>query len=163
MSEEQSTRQELDSWAANKTAAIEIAGLARRSIALLSYDLEPQIYNTDEFIEAVRVVATSGRYAKVRILVQDSRRSVREGHRLIETKRRLSSFIEIRNPHHEHSKIIETYLIADERGLLYRKQADRYEGFADTDSPFEARQKLKEFEEIWSRAAPDPDMRRLGI
>lgn len=159
----ETTRRELDSWAANQEAAIAVAGQARRKLCLLTYDLEPQIYNADGFIEAVRAVATSGRYAKVRILVQDSRRAVQEGHRLIELARRLSSFIEIRNPHAADAKIIESYLLADQRALLHRKQADRYEGFVDLDNPLETRRKFREFMEIWNRAIADPEMRRLGI
>lgn len=160
---DETTRRELDSWADNQAAAIEVAQLARRQLNLLSYDLEPQIYNTEAFIEAVRAVATSGRYARVRILVQDSRRAVKEGHRLIELNRRLSSFIDIHRPHLSDAKVIESYLLADETALLYRKQADRYEGFVDTDNPFETRQRLREFEDIWSRSTEDPDMRRLKI
>jgi hypothetical protein len=125
--------------------------------------MEPQVLGTDEFIEAVRKVAMAGRYARVRILVQDSRRAVAEGHKLIELARRLSSFIEMRNPNAEHSKIIESFIVADERALMFRKEADRYEGYADTDNPLEARQKLKQFEEMWGRAVPDPELRRLGV
>lgn len=157
------TRIELDSWDANREAALAVARCARRQLNMLTYDLEPQIYNEEPFIEAVTAVATSGRYARVRILVQDSKRAVREGHRIIELARRLSSFISIHRPHSADAKIIETYLIADEIALLYRTQADRYEGFADTNNPLEARQRLREFEDIWGRSAPDPEMRRLGI
>jgi hypothetical protein len=157
------TRIKLDSWDANRDAALSVARCARRQLNLLTYDLEPQVYNEESFIEAVTAVATSGRYARVRVMVQDSRRAVREGHRLIELARRLSSFISVHRPHAADAKIIETYLLADEIALLYRTQADRYEGFAETDDPFETRQRLREFEDIWGRSSPDPEMRRLGI
>jgi hypothetical protein len=99
----------------------------------------------------------------VRILVQDSGRAVREGHRLIELSRRLPTFIEIRNPHPDHRNVIATFLVAEDRAVLYRKQADRYDGWTDLDAPLDARQLLKTFDEIWNRATPDPEMRRLGI
>lgn len=161
--EKESTRRELDSWAANQEAAVGIAALAARQLNILTYDLEPQVLGTDEFIEAVRKVATSGRYARVRILVQDSKRAVAEGHKLIEIARRLSSFISIHKPHREHQSVIEAFVVADERALLYRKEADRYEGFADTNDALEARRKLNEFEQMWEKSEPDPEMRRLGI
>lgn len=160
---EHSTRRELDSWAANQDAAVEIAALARRQLNILTYDLEPKVLGTDEFVAAVAKVATSGRYARVRILVQDSKRAVAEGHKLIELARRLSTFIDIHNPHREHQSVIEAFVVADERALLFRKEADRYEGYVDADNPLEARRKLREFEQMWDKSVPDPEMRRLGI
>lgn len=156
-------RIELDSWAANQEAAVAVARRAVRALALLTHDLEPALYATDDFIDELRRVATTGRYAGVRVLVQDSRRAVRDGHKLIEVARRLPTFVAIRNPHPEHRNVLESFLVADERALLHRKQADRYEGYADLDNPYEARQKLRVFDEIWDRAVPDPEMRRLGI
>ncbi len=163
MTDEETTRRELDSWAANQEAAVEIANRAARQLNILTYDLEPQVLGTEDFISAVTKVATSGRYARVRILVQDSKRAVAEGHKLIETARRLSSFISIHKPHREHQSVIEAFIVADERALLFRKEADRYEGFADTDDPLEARRKLREFEQMREKSELDPEMRRLGI
>jgi hypothetical protein len=156
-------RVQLDSWTANRDAALDVANAAERRLALLSWDLDPPVYSTEEFASAVRRIATASRYAQVRIVVQDSRRAVADGHKLIELARRLSSFVSIRNPHPEHRNVIESFLVADEQALLWRKQTDRYDGFADLDDPYEARQKLKLFDEIWNRALPDPEMRRLGI
>ena len=156
-------RIDFDGWAANARAAVRVAALARRSLALFTRDLEPQLYNEELFLAEVRRIAISGRYARVRVLVQDSARAVREGHRLVELARRLSSFIEIRKPHADHASLIETFLVADERALLYRKEADRFEGYADLDAPAEARRLLRTFDEIWGRATPDPELRRLGL
>lgn len=156
-------RRELESWTDNQAAAVAVAQVARRQLRVLSYDLEPQIYGEPAFIEVARALAVSGRYATVRVLVQDSARAVREGHRLIELARRLPSYIEMRNPHADHRYVIEAYLVADERALLYRKQGDRYEGFADVDDPLEARRLAREFDQVWARATPDPELRRLGL
>lgn len=156
-------RRELESWTDNQAAAVEVAKVARRALRLLSYDLEPQIYGEPEFIEAVRAIATSGRFASVRVLVQDSARAARDGHRLVELARRLPTFIELRKPHTDHRGLIEAYLVADERALLYRKQADRYEGFVDVDDPLQARRLVREFDQVWGRATPDPELRRLGL
>lgn len=156
-------RRELESWTDNQVAAVEVGTAAKRALRMLTYDLEPQIYGEPDFIEVVRGVATSGRFASVRVLVQDSARAVRDGHRLVELARRLPSFIEMRTPHADHRNLIEAYLVADERALLYRKQADRYEGFVDVDDPLQARRLVREFDQVWGRAAPDPELRRLGL
>lgn len=157
------TRVELDSWSANQHAALRVAQSTQRRLAVFTYDLEPQVLGTPEFVDALRAIATSSRYAAIRVLVQDSARAVREGHRLVELARRLSSFIEIRNPHPDHRNLIDAFIVADERALLYRKQADGYDGYADFDAPIDARRLLKSFDEVWHRATPDPEMRRLGL
>ena len=156
-------RIEFDGWAANQRGAVRVARAANRSLALFTRDLEPQTYDTEAFLAEVRRVALAGRYARVRVLVQDSARAAREGHRLVELARRLSTYIELRKPHDDHRNLIESFLVADERAVLYRKEADRFEGYADLDNPLEARRLLRTFDEIWQRANPDSEMRRLGL
>ena len=156
-------RIEFDGWAANQRGAVRVARAAHRSLALFTRDLEPLTYNTEPFLAEVRRVALAGRYARVRVLVQDSARAAREGHRMVELARRLSTYIELRKPHDDHRNLIETFLVADERAVLYRKESDRYEGYADLDNPLEARRLLRTFDEIWQRADTDAEMRRLGL
>lgn len=163
MQDGQTTYRELITAADNCDAALAIAQLARRRLALFTHDLEPQLYGTAEFVAAVKDLALSGRMTEVRILLADSTRATKEGHRLLELARRLSSRIEIRKPHRDYLDLAETFLIADEQGLLYRKLATRWEGFADTHEPLQAREQSKLFDEIWQRSQQDPETRRLGI
>ncbi len=136
---------------------------ARMYLAMFTRDLEPLIYNTEEFSAAVRQLALRSRYSRIRIIVVDPTTAIKDGHRLIELGRRLSSFIEFRRPSADHANLPEAFLVADETGLLYRPVASRYEGFADPDNPSEARVRLRLFDEIWERAEPEPEFRRLGI
>lgn len=157
------TRQLLETAADNRSAAIDIANAARRSLVLLTLDMESGVFDTAEFLEAVKQLAISSRFASVRILVQDPTRAVKDGHRLVELARHLSSYIEIRRPHGEHRKLSETFLVADEYALLYRTLATRYDGIADMHDPVMAREKLKLFSTIWEKSEVEPEIRRLGI
>jgi hypothetical protein len=47
------------------------------------------------------------------------------------------------------------YLIADDRAIVYRVHADRWDGVADLNNPPIARQYLDEYDEIWHSSAPD--------
>ncbi|GAB6044126.1 DUF7931 domain-containing protein [Endothiovibrio diazotrophicus] len=147
----------------NAAAAARLATAARRSLHLFTRDLDPHLYNRPEFLDEVRRLALGGRRARVEVLVLDSRRAVLDGHRLIELGRRLSSFIELRKLHGDYGERLETFLIADERGLLYRRQADLFEGKVDFNAPAEAAQLLRLFSEAWSKSHPDPELRHLGI
>ncbi|MGH8281191.1 MAG: hypothetical protein ACRERZ_03255 [Gammaproteobacteria bacterium] len=154
---------ELTSSADNRDAAVRLASEARVSLAMFTRDLDPVIYNTEEFATAVRQLALRSRYSRIRVVAIDPTAAIKDGHRLIELGRRLSSFIEFRRPSADHAKLPESFLVADETGLLYRPVASRYEGFADPDNPVEARVRLRLFDEIWERAEPEPEFRRLGM
>lgn len=163
MEAENKTWRELATAAENREAALAIARLARRQLAIFSRELEPQVYDTPEFIDAVKQLALSGSRTTIRILLIDSQRATKEGHRLVELARRLSSSFEIRKPHRDYLDITETFMIADEKGLLYRKLATRWEGIVDPNDPLQAREKLKLFDQIWQRSVDDIETRQLRI
>lgn len=147
----------------SREAAIELAHKASRYLAIFTPDLEPIIYDRPGFVDAVKELALRSRFSRIRILVKDSNRAVKEGHRLANLAQRLSSYIEVRRLAGDYGAMTEAFLIADERGLLYRPLASRFEGIIDTDDRFQAREKLRLFDEMWERSTPDPELRRLGI
>ncbi len=149
--------------AENREAALEIAQIARRELAIFTRDLEPQVYDTSEFVDAVKRLALSASRARIRILLIDANRAAKEGHRLVELSRRLSSFIEIRRPHRDYLDMAEAFMIADEQGVMYRKLSSRWEGTVDPHDPLQARERLKLFDEIWQRSNADPETRQLRI
>ena len=163
MAEAEQTWREVSTAAENRDAALEIARLARRELAILTRDLEPQIYDDAEVLDAIKSLALSGSRAKVRILLIDATRAIKDGNRLVELSRRLSSFVEIRKPHRDYLDIAESFIIADEKGLLYRKLATRWEGIVDPSDPMQARDRLKLFNDIWQRSHGDPETRQLRI
>lgn len=147
----------------NRDAAAAVAGEARRELAIFTRELEPQLYDTRAFLDAAKSLALSSSRARIRILLVDSARAVREGNRLVELARRLSSFFDIRKPHPDDAELAETFIVADEKALLHRPLASRWEGYANLHDPLRAREKLKQFEELWQRSRPDPEMRQLRI
>lgn len=162
MADAQSWRN-LTTVADNREAALEIARLARRQLSIFTRDLEPQIYDTHEFVEAVKNLALSASRAQVRILLVEATRAAKEGHRLVELSRRLSSFIEIRRPHRDYLDMVEAFMIADEQGLVYRKLSSRWEGIVDPHDPMQARDRLKLFDQIWQRSHAEAETRQLRI
>ena len=147
----------------NRAAAIALVAQARRSLEIFTRDLDKPLYDDPAFIDAVRGLALGARQAAVRILIKDSSRAVKYGHRLIPLCQRLTSFIEVRKPPEEYREYNEAFLVVDGIGCLHRKLADRYEGHAHFHAPIEARKLLAFFEEVWRNSAPDPDLRRLYL
>lgn len=162
-SEEKESFRRLTSLRDNREAAIAVAGLAKRELALFTPDLEPLLYDQEEFLGVVRTLATRSRFSRIRVVCLDSGPSVRAHHRFIALAQRFSSYIEVRRASADHAGLTDTYLVADDTALLYRPLSSRYEGYADLNAPMEARQHLRGFEDIWQQAEPDPEFRRLGI
>jgi hypothetical protein len=147
----------------NREAAIAVAKQCHRTLVIQSYDLDPIIYDNADFIEAVRQVAVSSTRADIKILIEDPRKIVSSGHRIIELARQLSSFFEIRKINTDLKTISEAFLIEDETALIYRRQPQRYEGFVNFNERGRCRLLLADFKDSWEKAAPDPELRRLHI
>lgn len=147
----------------NRVAATALAAQARRSLEILTHDLDRQVLDHAPFIDALRRFATRNRHTLVRILVHDSTHAVKHDHRLIPLAHRLTGKIQFRNPDEAQQERRVGLIIADGRGVLYRKQADRYEGRVNFDAPKEARDLTLLFDEIWRNGTPDPYIRRLDI
>lgn len=147
----------------NRMVANTFARQATRSLDIFTRDLDPQILNTAEFTEAVTRLSLKSKKSMIRILVKDPNRSVRDGHRIIDLSYRLSSFIQIRRPSEDYKDYNKAFIIADDRGLLYRTLADQYEGIANFNSPYEAREYAMLFSEAWETSDIDLNLRRLHL
>jgi hypothetical protein len=133
------------------------------SVEIFSRELDPGLYDREPFLEALSRLCVKNRKARIRILVQEPSPAVKRGHRLIELSRRISSSIEIRQPHPDYRQHNEAFLIADHCGLITRGFADRYEGTANFYSFIPAQRKLDFFTEVWERSESHPEFRRLHI
>jgi hypothetical protein len=153
----------LESRADNQRLAAALVAQAVRTLEIFSRDLEAEIYEQPDFLEGIKALALRSQHVRIRILLQDPSRVVRDGHRLVEMARRLSSFIEIRRPGHDHRDCNEAFMIVDNTALLHRRLGDRYEGHACFKQPLRARELGNFFEEVWQRAAPHPELQRLHL
>lgn len=144
-------------------AAIEIAAVAQRGMAILTPDLEPGVYDHERFLEIVKRLVLAKRFARVRVLIAEPQRTIRLGNRLVGLGRRLNTYIEFRNVHDDYREHREAFLLADDVALLYRINHARWEGIADTYEPAVARRYLGLFEEIWTASETSQELRQLRI
>lgn len=139
--------------------ALALLGQAQRSLSLYSPDLEPQLYNHSSVQQAcVRFLLAHPRN-RLRILVDDSSRAVKQGHRLLGLSRRLSSNMQIRKRHPEYPAQTCAFLVADDCGVLVRPELDQMIGYALYNDPGRARQLQRQFDTAWDHSLSDPDLR----
>lgn len=134
-----------------------------RNIDILSKHLDSGVFNTPEFMEAIKKLSISSKFTKIRILIKDSEPMTKNGHRIIELIQQLTSSIEVRQVSEEYKSYNEAFCLYDTKGVIYLRYADRYEGFANFDRPRLATELLNFFNEVWERSTPDSNLRRLFI
>jgi len=147
----------------NHLAVVQLAQQCRRNLEIISRDLDPTIFDTPDFVEAVKLLVLNNRQAQIRILVFEPEAIVHRGHRFINLAENLSSFIELRKPGVEYRDYNVALLIADETGYLHREHAERFEGEVNFNDKRQSKHLLQQFEEMWETASPDPNLRRVHV
>jgi predicted GNAT family N-acyltransferase len=147
----------------NKMAAIHMARQGQRSLNLFTPNLDPRVFDNDEFIEAVKNIALHNPRSRVNILILNPSEVVSRGHRIVELARKISSHIFINRADSEDQNHVDTFMVVDNVGIIRRAHNDRFEGLAEFNNPGEARLLLKTFNEAWERSQPEPELRRLHL
>jgi hypothetical protein len=159
-----SERLVLTSFEDVRNAAVEVASCAQRSITIMTPDLEPGIYDSDDFIEAVKRLVLAKRYARIRVLVTEPQRTVRNGNRFVALGRRLNTYVDFRNLREDYrTEVHAAYIIADETAVMYRANGRRYDGIVGKHEPIIARQHLEAFDQPWIDSAFRDDVRMAHI
>ena len=156
-------RQVLSTLEDVRAAVVEIVRLANRGLTIMTHDLEPQVYDHDDFLETLKKFILARSFARVRVLILDPNRVIKTGSRFVTMGRRLNSYIEFRNVKPEYRTHSEAYLIADEHALVYRARAESWEGMSDTYEPAVARIYLSRFDTIWNACEIEPELRQMQI
>lgn len=149
----------LTSLAEVRAAVNEIAASAQRLISIYTPDLEPDLYDQTAFLEVTKHFVLTRSFSKVRVLLAEPTRVMRDSNRFVAMGRRLSSCIDIRYVTAQAPQRASAYLIADDRAIVYRMRADTWDGIADSNNPPAARLYLQEFDNIWNASAAEHGLR----
>ncbi|UGB36889.1 hypothetical protein [Frateuria soli] len=125
----------------------------RRQLDIRVPRLDDSLYAGAEELTELRRIATGGRGAQIRLLLNDPGTALRDGHRLILLMQRLPSVIQVRMPVDEVDLgNPSAYLLTDSGGYLFQPDAERPQGrAARIDRPGWA-PLHQQFDEMWERA-----------
>jgi len=154
----------LDSRKACADAARELILAADTRVCIASQALESEMYNDVEIYDSLTRLATSNRYADIRIIAHDTRVAANRGHYLIHLAQKLPTFVQIRvTVTRAHRSFRESWLMVDDYAYLRLRNPDRFEGFYEPDNKLECRNYLDEFFDMWETCEPDQNTRRLSL
>ena len=146
-----------------RAAVMQVTGVATRTLSILTHDLEPEIYDHDDFLEPLKKFILARSFARVRVLILQPARVLLSASRFVAMGRRLNSYIEFRRATPDLTVPPEAFFIADEHGLVYRARAEAWKGISDTYEPGVARMYLSKFETLWNACELEPEIRQLQI
>jgi len=157
------TRSILSTLDEYRSAVAEIAKRANRSMSIYTPNLEPLIYDQDMFLEPLKRLVLARGHARLRVLISDPARVVREGNRFMQMARRLTSFIELRNVPPEFRDNPAAFIIADASAIAYRQQCSRWDGIVEFNDQQVVKRYLAYFDEVWAVSLIQPELRATAI
>lgn len=144
-------------------AALLMLSQTRRQLHMVTPDLEPERFNNHDFVDALSAFARRSQYTETRILVGDPAIAIRWGHQLVALSRRLPTLIRIRQLHKDDYKGSESWIVADDIGLIRRDGMDGYLGLLSAKSIPQAQRNNRLFTELWERAHEVAEFRELHL
>jgi hypothetical protein len=135
-----------------RAAVIDVVAKAHRGLAILTPNLEPEIYDHEDFLDALKRFVLAKSFARIRVLITQPERAMKSGNQFVQMGRRLNSYIEFRNLADHLKPVQEAYCIADGAGLVYRIDHTRHEGMVDTNAPTIAQSYLARFDTLWNES-----------
>ncbi|MCK7594796.1 GNAT family N-acetyltransferase [Pseudomarimonas salicorniae] len=155
---------ELDGLAACRDALGVLLHDARRQLYIHTRALERELFSGEPLMQEVRRIATAGRGAEIRILVQDPDTALHDGAPLLALAQRLSSSLLLRQPMEEvESPFAGAYVLNDAGGLLFRPIGSRFEGCFQRHAPGRHRQLMEHFRQAWDRASAAGSLRAQSL
>jgi hypothetical protein len=143
------TREIVAGTAEIRAATIDIVLRAQRALAILTPNLEPDIYEHADFLDALKRFVLAKSFARVRVLITEPERAIRTGNQFVQMGQRLNSYIEFRNLHQTLRPEIRAYCISDTNAVVYRANQVSRKGMVATHASDIAKLYLSEFDELW--------------
>jgi len=144
-------------------ALLTVLALPRRHLAIKSPLLDHALFDQDVVTEAISRFARRTPAADVRILIEDSSLIVSRGHRLVELARRLDSRISIRTVNDGVPAGEDSFVTWDGTGIFLLPDFRAYDAISDPYDPVHAKRLGEAFDYLWTRSAPDPELRTLAL
>ena len=145
-------------------AVREVVESAEDNIAIFSQNLEPLLYNHLDLCERFSILARKHRNSGIRIIVQNTRSAVADGHCLVHLAQKLSSYVQIRTPTTpELQRFEQSWIIADRHSICEISNPQRWEGQLILHNRLHVKTQLEFFDHAWENSEPDIHTRRLSI
>lgn len=143
--------------------ALGLLQAAREWVRILPQPADLRYLTDDAVVTALRTLLLHNRRARLHLLLPPGLARNDAGRPLWDLARRLTSSIVAHRLSDADAQLSEAWLTVDQRGYLYRPQAERSGGQGSLEQPPRARDLNQRFDALWLASEPDPDLRRLSL
>jgi len=158
-----SEKMSIDSRQLNHDAMVKLASSAQDDIVIVSRNLDPTIFNKEDFVQNATEFIRRNKSASLRILVHDTSALIKNNHRVLNLSQRVSSKIEIRTICDEYSQYNQAFLVADTMGYIVNSKSDLYDAEVNFNDVDKSKELMDKFTSIWEQCIQDTGIRRLCI
>lgn len=136
---------------------------SRRSIVILTRDLDASVYATSEYIQHLSNFVRASRNAQVQILIKNTKPAIETNHPLMRLAQRLSSKILLRKMTVEPNNKEMGFMLGDTDKLLYKNDDALHRGFFNSAAASEIKSLREEFNYLWQYGELEPEFQLLHI
>ena len=147
-----------------RAAMLAVIATARRELCVFTRDLDADIFDHADMLEAFRQLAISDPLMRIRFLVLEPLRAATDANRLLGLSQRLTSVFAFRTPVEDVDRQYAGSFVISDRGAWFeRTLASRFEGEGNSYGPGRRAQFHDRFNAVWERSEECAEMRRLEI
>ena len=146
-----------------RSYSVQLVAQSRRSIAILTHDLDALVYATPEFVQHLSSFARSSRNTQVQILIKNTKPAIESGHQVVRLAQRLPSKILLRQMTVEPNNKEMGFILGDTDKLLYKNDDALYRGFFNSAAASEIKSLREEFNYLWRCGETEPEFQVLHI
>ena len=99
----------------------------------------------------------------MRILIKSSLFLVKRSHRLATLHRRLLSSVPIRKLSYCPDHFVANYVLVDDSGVFFIPNEDDKVCFANKDDRPLVKHLIEQFDDLWDKSSPDPELRDMPM
>ena len=148
-------------------AMLDLLVATQRSLHLYTPHLDPRLYNDSQVLDTIRAQVSRQPRLRFYLLLPPAARWRSDCPQLLQLAERLTSALSLRtlapDEARERPEFLQSFAIADQRSLLHQPDPRHFVGSYTAPGSGKARELLNFFMEIWEKAAPDPELRRLHL
>jgi hypothetical protein len=144
-------------------ALSELVRDARHIVRIFSDHLSPQLFDNEDLARELSRVARQGRPCEVRILIKSSQFLVKRPHRLGALHQRLLSSVLLRKLAYCPDHYLVNYVLVDDCGIFLIPNDDDNSCFLNREDRPLVKHYSEQFDELWQKSGPDPDMRVMPM
>ncbi|MEO7067031.1 MAG: GNAT family N-acetyltransferase [Rhodanobacter sp.] len=134
-------------------ARLQLLTQTQRELSIYLVTLDQHAYASPDELAELRRIGSSGRGARIRIILHDPATALRTDHRIVTLAQRLPSSIQIRTPIEEADLAYPSnYLLNDGGGYLFVPDANRAQGRAASHDRAAQAPLSRHFNNVWERS-----------